>query len=142
MKRANRTPPRSWPTRLAQRRVGGVHRSRRRDLRRDGLGTVGVGRDLFECRRVSRFGSPFEPASASAMPSVVSAAGVPRANALIAATSSAGYLVGPLLGGAVLGIGASPAVLFVVDAGTFVASALLVASIRRPFGRGSTQEHP
>ena len=86
--------------------------------------------------------SPFEPASASAMPSVVSAADVPRANALIAATSSAGYLVGPLLGGAVLGIGASPAVLFVVDAGTFVASALLVASIRRRFGRGSTQEHP
>jgi MFS family permease len=79
--------------------------------------------------------SPFEPASASALPSVVGAADVPRANALIAATSSAGYLVGPLLGGAVLGVGASPAMLFVVDAGTFVASAILVASIRRPFGR-------
>ena len=86
--------------------------------------------------------SPFEPASASALPNVVPEADVPRANALVAATSSAGYLVGPLLGGAVLGVGASPATLFAVDAGTFVFSALLVATIRRPFGRGSTDEHP
>jgi len=87
--------------------------------------------------------SPFGPASASALPAVVPPADVPRANALIAATSSAGYLVGPLLGGAVLGVGASPATLFAVDAATFVFSALVVVvSIRRPFGRGSTQEHP
>src|SRR6266540_3131921 len=50
-----------------------------------------------------------------------------------------GYHVGPLLGGAVLGVGASPATLFAVDAATFVFSALVVVSIRRPFGRGSTQ---
>ncbi|HEY6018020.1 MAG TPA: MFS transporter, partial [Gaiellaceae bacterium] len=86
--------------------------------------------------------APFEPASASALPNVVPAADVPRANALVAATSSAGYLVGPLLGGAVLGVGASSAELFVVDAATFVVSALLVATIRRPFGRGSTEQHP
>ena len=60
----------------------------------------------------------------------------------MAATSSAGYLVGPLLGGLVLGAGASAAELFVVDAATFVVSAFIVASIRRPFGRGGTQEHP
>jgi MFS family permease len=86
--------------------------------------------------------APFEPASAAALPNVVPEADVPRANALVAATSSAGYLLGPLLGGAVLGIGASPATVFVVDAGTFVFSALLVAAIRHPFGRGSTEEHP
>jgi MFS family permease len=86
--------------------------------------------------------APFEPASAAALPSVVEAADVPRANSLIAATSSAGYLVGPLLGGAVLALGASPAALFVVDAATFLFSAAVVVSIRRPFGRGSTQEHP
>jgi MFS family permease len=86
--------------------------------------------------------APFEPASAAALPSVVTAADVPRANSLIAATSSAGYLVGPLLGGAVLAIGASPAELFAVNAATFLFSAAVVVSIRRPFGRGSTQEHP
>jgi MFS family permease len=86
--------------------------------------------------------APFEPASAAALPSVVAAEDVPRANSLIAATSSAGYLVGPLLGGAVLAIGASPAALFVVDAATYLFSAAVVVSIRRPFGRGSTEEHP
>jgi MFS family permease len=86
--------------------------------------------------------APFEPASAAALPNVVPEADVPRANALVAATSSAGYLVGPLLGGAVLGVGGSPALVFAVDAGTFVVSALLVASLGRPFGRGSTEEHP
>jgi MFS family permease len=86
--------------------------------------------------------APFEPASAAALPNVVPKADVPRANALVAATSSAGYLLGPLLGGAVLGIGASPATVFVVDAGTFVFSALLVAAIRHPLGRGSTEQNP
>lgn len=86
--------------------------------------------------------SPFEPASAAAIPNLVPPDDVPRANALVAATGSAGYLLGPLLGGLVLGAGASPATLFVVDAATFLVSAVLVASIRRPFGRGATAEHP
>jgi MFS family permease len=86
--------------------------------------------------------SPFEPASASAIPNLVAPVDVPRANSLVAATGSAGYLVGPLLGGVVLGLGASPAALFAVDAATFVVSAILVASVRRPFGRGATAEHP
>jgi MFS family permease len=86
--------------------------------------------------------APFEPASAAALPSVVSAEDVPRANSLIGATSSAGYLVGPLLGGAVLAVGASPSAVFAVDAVTFLFSAAVVLSIRRAFGRGSTQEHP
>jgi len=86
--------------------------------------------------------APFEPASAAALPSVVEPADVPRANSLIGATSSAAYLVGPLLGGAVLALGASPAAVFAVDAATFVFSAAVVVSIRRPFGHGSTEEQP
>jgi MFS family permease len=86
--------------------------------------------------------SPFEPASAAALPNLVAPADVPRANALVASTGSAGFLLGPLLGGLVLGAGASAATLFWVDAATFVVSALLVASIRRRFGRGGTEEHP
>ncbi len=86
--------------------------------------------------------SPFGPASAAALPNLVSPAEVPRANALVAATGSAGYLLGPLLGGVVLGAGASPTTLFAVDAATFLVSALLVTTIARPFGRGATDEHP
>jgi MFS family permease len=86
--------------------------------------------------------SPFEPASAAALPNLVPAGQVSRANAIVAATSSAGYLAGPLLGGVVLGVGASPATLFAVDAASFVASALLVASIGRRFGSGSTHDQP
>jgi MFS family permease len=86
--------------------------------------------------------APFEPASASALPNLVRERDVPRVNALVAATSSAAYLVGPLLGGAVIAAGASAPSVFVADAGTFVASALLVGTIRRPFGRGSIETHP
>jgi MFS family permease len=86
--------------------------------------------------------APFEPASAAALPNVVPEDDVPRANALVAATSSAGYLLGPLLGGGVLAIGASPAMVFALDAATFVFSAAVVATIRRPFGRGSVEDHP
>ena len=86
--------------------------------------------------------SPFGPASAAALPNLVSPAEAPRANALVAATGSAGYLLGPLLGGVVLGAGASPTTLFAVDATTFLVSALLVTTIARPFGRGATDEHP
>src|SRR3954447_11117976 len=86
--------------------------------------------------------SPFEPASAAALPSVVPEEDVARANSLVAATSSAAYLAGPLLGGVVLSLGASPGVLFLINGVTFLFSAGVVASIRRPFGRGSTVEHP
>ena len=67
---------------------------------------------------------------------------VGRANALVAATSSAAYLAGPLLGGALLALGASPATVFVADALTFLFSAAMVGGIRDSFGRGSTQAHP
>jgi MFS family permease len=86
--------------------------------------------------------SPFEPASAAAMPNLVGPGDVPRANALVAATSSAAYLAGPLLGGVVLSAGVSSATLFVIDAATFLVSALLIATIRKPFGSGATDEHP
>jgi MFS family permease len=86
--------------------------------------------------------APFEPASAAAVPTVVPEADVPRANSLVAATSSAAYLAGPFLGGVVLSLGASPATLFLINGATFVFSAIVVGLIRRPFGRGSTAEHP
>jgi MFS family permease len=87
--------------------------------------------------------SPFAPASAAAMPNLVGEEAVARANALVAATTSAGYLLGPLAGGLLLGVGVSTATLFAVDAATFIVSAAFVASIRQPFGTGAgTQLHP
>ena len=80
--------------------------------------------------------SPFAPASASAMPNLVPPESLPRANSLVAATSAASYLLGPLLGGLLLGAGASAPLLLWVDAASFVVSALIVLSIRRPFGLG------
>jgi MFS family permease len=84
--------------------------------------------------------SPFEPSSASAMPNLVPEELLPRANALVAGTSSASYLLGPLLGGLLLGAGASAAQLLAVDAVSFLVSAALVVSIRRPFGLGGGTE--
>jgi MFS family permease len=84
--------------------------------------------------------SPFEPSSASAMPNLVPAESLPRANALVAGTTSASYLLGPLLGGLLLGAGASAPQLLAVDAVSFVVSAALVVSIRRPFGLGGGTE--
>jgi hypothetical protein len=69
------------------------------------------------------------------MPTLVGPEAVARANALVATTSSAAYLMGPLAGGLLLGAGASAPSLFVV-------SAAVVASIRRPFGSGGTESHP
>lgn len=87
--------------------------------------------------------SPFAPASASAIPNLVRGDEVPRANALVAASSSLSYLLGPLLGGLLLGVGASAQQLFAVDAASFVVSALFVASIRSSFGLGrGTESRP
>ena len=71
------------------------------------------------------------------MPNLVPPESLPRANALVAATSSASYLLGPLLGGLLLGAGASAPLLLAVDAASFVVSAAIVLSIRRPFGLGA-----
>ena len=87
--------------------------------------------------------SPFAPASAAAMPNLVGEDAVARANALVATTTSVGYLAGPLAGGFLLGVGVSAPTLFVLDAASFVVSAAFVASIRRPFGLGrGTRSHP
>jgi MFS family permease len=84
--------------------------------------------------------SPFEPSSASAMPNLVPPEKLARANALVAGTTSVSYLLGPLLGGLLLGAGASAPQLLAVDAVSFVVSAALVVSIRRPFGLGGGTE--
>src|SRR5438132_1095045 len=57
---------------------------------------------------------------------------------------SAAYiaLVAAIYGRTHSAVWVSAATLFLVDAATFAVSAFLVASIRRPFGSGATDEHP
>ena len=89
--------------------------------------------------------SPFAPASAAAIPNLVGREAAARANSLVAATSAAGYLLGPLAGGLLLGVG--------VSAPHAVRGRRRRASSSRPsfvalasggsFGRGGgTESHP
>jgi MFS family permease len=87
--------------------------------------------------------SPFAPSSAAAIPNLVGEEELPRANSLVAATASLSYLLGPLLGGLLLGVGASASQLLAVDSVSFLVSALFVASIRSSFGMGrGTESRP
>jgi predicted MFS family arabinose efflux permease len=73
-------------------------------------------------------GSPYPPAVGATTPRLVAEADLATANALRSAIGAAGIVVGPALGAGLM-IVASPSVAILVNAGTFAASALLVASI-------------
>src|SRR3954469_14960696 len=68
------------------------------------------------------------PAVAASTPRLVDSARLQRANAARAAIGQAAIVVGPALGAAVLAL-SSPAVAILANAGTFLASAVLVATI-------------
>jgi hypothetical protein len=57
MRRGRCAPPRAGPSRVAERRVGGVHRSCRGHLRPDRFGPVGVRGDLLQRGRVRGIGA-------------------------------------------------------------------------------------
>lgn len=72
----------------------------------------------------------FNPASTSLLPDVLPDALLGRANAFFGgARPFMRYVVGPLVGGLVYSV-AGPGVVFLVDAGTFAVSALLLALVR------------
>jgi MFS family permease len=84
--------------------------------------------------------APYPPCVAASTPRLVDDADLPAANAARAAITPTCVVVGPALGAVLLLLG-PPSVVFAVNAFTFVASALLVASIRgartfRPDSRG------
>jgi MFS family permease len=77
--------------------------------------------------------TPFESASAAAIPNLVDDEDLGWANGLISIGRNAGILVGPLLGGLLVAfVGAGW--VFVANAVSFVISAALVASVRATFG--------
>jgi MFS family permease len=78
------------------------------------------------------------PASMAALPNLVEAKDLSRANALMAACQGITLGIGPLVGG-VLTAGAGQDVAFIANAASFLASALLTLGIRRPFGKEGRQ---
>ena len=77
-------------------------------------------------------GTPFFPAVAAVTPSVVDEKSLAPANALITVVDSVAFAIGPALGGLLLAVAASPTIAFVINALTFVASALFLLRLSRP----------
>jgi predicted MFS family arabinose efflux permease len=89
------------------------------------------------------FAAPFDPAFSAATPNLVDPPDLPAANALSGSLWGTMLAVGAGLGGLVsAAFGADAA--FLVDAGSFVLSAALLASIRRRFAEATPRagEHP
>ena len=92
---------------------------------------------------LATFAAPFDPALSAATPNVVDADDLPAANALNGSLWGTMLAVGAGLGGVISAVfGADVA--FLVDAGSFLVSAALLASIRRGFSesRREVSEHP
>ena len=92
---------------------------------------------------LAAFAAPFDPASTAATPNLVEPEDLPAANALNGSLWGTMLAVGAGLGGLIsAAFGADTA--FLVDAGSFVVSAALLASIRRSFSerRETHEEHP
>jgi predicted MFS family arabinose efflux permease len=92
---------------------------------------------------LATFAAPFDPALSAATPNVVDPEDLSAANALNGSLWGTMLAVGAGLGGLISAVfGADTA--FLVDAGSFLVSAALLASIKRGFSesRNETVEHP
>lgn len=76
----------------------------------------------------------FDAASFGSLPVLVDRAQLPTAMSLILSSESAAMLIGPTLGAALIAVLPAPYVLG-FDAASYLLSALLLLSIRKPFGR-------
>jgi predicted MFS family arabinose efflux permease len=83
----------------------------------------------------------FDAANFGTLPALVDRAQLPVAASLIGSTGTIAFLIGPTLGAALLTVMAPPYAL-AFDAATYVLSALLLMSIRRPFRRPQHQPVP
>ena len=83
--------------------------------------------------------APFDPASSAAIPNLVDARDLPVANALAGSLWGTMLAVGGLLGGIAAGLLGNDAA-FVIDAISFLASALLLVRIHRPFAEPGHHE--
>jgi MFS family permease len=91
---------------------------------------------------ISSFSAAFDPASAAALPNLVDGEDLGPANALTGSAWGTMLAVGAALGGLVASLSTDAA--FVIDAVSFIVSAILIAGIRRPFSRAREpdEQHP
>jgi MFS family permease len=75
--------------------------------------------------------APYAPSASATLPRVLPAADLAGGNALRSAVGSASIVVGPAAGAALMMV-AAPATAFLANAVSFLASAAIVAGIRRP----------
>jgi MFS family permease len=87
------------------------------------------------------FSTPYNPAVASLVPSLVRPGDLAAANALRETVSATALLVGPALGGILLFLG-SPALAFAINAGTFLLSALFIGLLSRQPRLPAEEETP
>jgi MFS family permease len=76
----------------------------------------------------------FDAANFGSVPALVDRAQLPAAMSMIASSGTVAFLIGPAVGGVLLTVMAPPYALG-FDAASYVISAILLASIRRPFRR-------
>ncbi|HYU58143.1 MAG TPA: MFS transporter [Actinomycetota bacterium] len=90
---------------------------------------------------LSSLNALFDPAATAAVPNLVDPEDLPAANVLSGSAWGAMLAVGAALGGLIAGVfGRETA--FLVDAGSFVASAALLLTVRRAFSEAREGEHP
>lgn len=88
---------------------------------------------------ISSFSAAFQPASSASFPNLVEPRDLGPANALFGSLWGTMLAVGAALGGIVAAtLGRETA--FLIDAGTFAASGVLIARIRRPFAEARGEE--
>jgi predicted MFS family arabinose efflux permease len=80
----------------------------------------------------------FDAANFGALPALVTRGQLPEAASAIGSSGTIALIVGPTLGAALLSV-AAPSYILGLDALTYVVSAVLLASIRRPFRRPEQQ---
>jgi MFS family permease len=86
--------------------------------------------------------APAPPAQDGVVPLLAPRGSLAEANSTVAVAGTAGLLVGPLLGGAVVAASGAPLV-FALNAATFLASALLLTGLpRRPAGEPRARRDP
>jgi len=83
----------------------------------------------------------FDAANFGTLPALVNRDQLPAAISLLEASGTTALLIGPALGGALLAVMAPPYALG-FDAASYLASAVLLASIRRPFQRPQQEQGP
>jgi MFS family permease len=85
--------------------------------------------------------APFKAAASASVPNLVGSDDLPWANGTIATATNASLLVGPLVGGALVGA-AGPKAVYALNVITFLLSALVIARLRGTFAASGADPHP